>query len=560
MLNLFLKNNIYKKLTLFVSMLSSLLFFYDGSLVNLTVFTILFYLVFIYLNDYDEKNTFEKRDVIVVLIICLILIIKGIYTYGSILRMVNKSFRWTLSIIFCVPNVYWISVFVCKIRHVIMEYLEFSKIHFVIRVTYLYSMFRLFYMLLTNIFPYLDVLESFNTISMFYLSIPINIYAVYRFLNVKKDLSFKLLYLFFISCVISTIANSFVYDSYSVIGSIPYGMNMLFNTIVFYSIGEYIYKNNRYDCLYNLIFLFVLCWTIFVLASLIIVHTGLKSNVFPNVYMQNQDGLSLYLNEHRNNSGTRQCVYLLLNVFLIFRTKNTNNKILLTICSIVNYVALVLINARAPLYSFLLIVLIYALIFCYKKNKSIKTILYIFVMFAVVYFLKIPIVNFYNYMSVKNVTTIFDAGVDAFESRPLMTHGFIMGRVMIWKTCIDYYMNNPMKILIGVTVFNVRDVILNSTLGWNINGMHNEIFQILIVCGIFPTLILIFLLIINIFKSVVLFFGKNQEIDIINFVLLFGVIFIMYIVIDGLFCDIRVPATMFFISIGVINARYKELK
>jgi len=249
-------------------------------------------------------------------------------------------------------------------------------------------------------------------------------------------------------------------------------VNVMILTVLF-SIDTYKNKGQLNKEI-NIISYFIVIYT-FILSLCSLILMFLNKNIGSIFKFLDPSAVGSYsgLFKNENSFGIAASLSLVISLYLLFKSNNVLNKILLVIFSVVQFASIIFANGRSAFFPVLTLIFIYAL---YK--------------FKNIYFRIAAI-----------ACPIITAIVSFFALPPDILHKLLTGREYLWLSAFRLINRYPLTGVGNVNkVGRLNDVRVEYLQGLEEGGLHNIFFEILCVNGIISTIFFaLFLLFLFIF-------------------------------------------------------------
>ena len=284
-----------------------------------------------------------------------------------------------------------------------------------------------------------------------------------------------LLILFFAWTILACLSMSVTYDNDWVHHNSDPLLNAFVSCMVIFPLGYVLIREKPAAVGRGLFHAFILGWTAFMLIVLIVVAQGKTLSL--GMDYGNSDGLirlyenGLELNCNRNHTGAWEMSFFLLSCFMVLRCRRPALKAIYSAAAAVHYVALILSNSRAAIFSVLLgwIALVGIGVFLrlggQKRSRRLLIALAAAAVAGAAFFLLRSAVYSLFMQEGRGLTN----GADEFTS----------GRTDLWESALKGIVSSVRSFLFGFTPKSVPDMIAQTSNGrWPASYSHNEFLEI----------------------------------------------------------------------------------
>ena len=298
-----------------------------------------------------------------------------------------------------------------------------------------------------------------------------------------------LLILFFVWTILGCLSMSVAYNNDWVHYNADPLYNVFFSCMVFFPLGYVLIREKPAAVGKGILHFCLLAWTAFILVVLIVVSQGKTLDLSE---WKNIDGAqgqicfyknSLILNCNRNHTGAWEMVFFLLCCFMVLGCRHPAWKAVYGVAAAIHYVALILSNSRASVYSAMAGWIVMAGIGAYlslKKQKERNRILIAIAAAAaaglVFYLLNGVVHQLFTTKGRGLAGTVTNTMTGtAAKAKTDITSG----RVKIWKASLNGIFSSVRSFFFGFTTNTVPDMI--GQFGTNPNNVsytHNEFLEI----------------------------------------------------------------------------------
>lgn len=294
------------------------------------------------------------------------------------------------------------------------------------------------------------------------------VYVGRRKTPVRFQCAQMLLILFFAWMILSCLSMSVTYGNDWVHHNADPLLNAFVSCMVIFPLGYVLIREKPAAVGRGLFHAFILCWTAFILVVLIVVAQGKTMNLGNDLIVLNETGLEISCN--RNHTGAWEMSFFLLSCLMVLRCRQPALKAVYGAAAAIHYVALILSNSRAPIYSVLLgwIALVGIGVFLHLDRQKRPHRLLIALAAAAAAGAAFILLR-------SAVYSLF-----LREGRNLLGEDDVTsGRLDIWECAWKGIVSSVRSFLFGFTPRSVPDMIAQTSNGrWPASYSHNEFLEI----------------------------------------------------------------------------------